>query len=358
MQQLTKQFTRDFSLYACEWWAYGLCEKFEKEVGRGNRDYIIVSDGKSVTSYYITADFELMKKALLDKLAKAPKWYYSISRKFRDDIDRTRAILEKIKRKKKTSGADARLLKDRHLLLFPMLRLSILIPAVLAEGIKKKVGGKIGKGIISDAYASRKYSDGVFEAIDYLLRELAGKKLRMLGKSNHYAKYLSESELIPLMDGKKINFEILAGRSRGYVRCKGKLFPTKNHLGIFKECGYSYEEEKTAWGAIRGSVAYDGGKVSGKVSKLFAIDEIPKFKPGSVLVTPMTIPDFLPAMKKACAIVTDEGGITCHAAIVARELKIPCIIGTRNATKLLDDGDLAEVDSHTGEVKKIILKKY
>ena len=204
MQQLTKQFTRDFSLYACEWWAYGLCEKFEKEVGRGNRDYIIVSDGKSVTSYYITADFELMKKALLDKLAKAPKWYYSISRKFRDDIDRTRAILEKIKRKKKTSGADARLLKDRHLLLFPMLRLSILIPAVLAEGIKKKVGGKIGKGIISDAYASRKYSDGVFEAIDYLLRELAGKKLRMLGKSNHYAKYLSESELIPLMDGKKL----------------------------------------------------------------------------------------------------------------------------------------------------------
>jgi pyruvate,water dikinase len=65
----------------------------------------------------------------------------------------------------------------------------------------------------------------------------------------------------------------------------------------------------------------------------------------------MTQPEFLPAMKKAVAIITDEGGLTCHAAIVARELKRPCIIGTKNATKILRDGDYVEVDANNGIIK-------
>ena len=67
----------------------------------------------------------------------------------------------------------------------------------------------------------------------------------------------------------------------------------------------------------------------------------------------MTFPSFVVAMKKASAFVTDEGGITCHAAIIARELKKPCIIGTKNATQVLHDGDLVEVDANKGIVKII-----
>ena len=70
-------------------------------------------------------------------------------------------------------------------------------------------------------------------------------------------------------------------------------------------------------------------------------------------MTPMTRPEFLPLMKKAKAIITDEGGITCHAAIVSRELGIPCIIGTKIATKVLKDNDLVEVDAEKGIVRKI-----
>ena len=58
-------------------------------------------------------------------------------------------------------------------------------------------------------------------------------------------------------------------------------------------------------------------------------------------------------MKKAKAVITNEGGLTCHAAILSRELKIPCIIGTKNATKVLKDGDIVEVDAGKGIVKKI-----
>src|SRR3989338_170054 len=77
------------------------------------------------------------------------------------------------------------------------------------------------------------------------------------------------------------------------------------------------------------------GKVSGIVKVVKSVTEIEKINPGDILVAVMTRPDYIPAMKKAAAIVTDEGGVTCHAAIVARELGIPCIIGTKIATKIL-----------------------
>ncbi len=67
----------------------------------------------------------------------------------------------------------------------------------------------------------------------------------------------------------------------------------------------------------------------------------------------MTTPDFLPAMERAAAFVTEEGGITCHAAIVAREMKKPCVIGTKIATKVFKDGDRVEVDATKGVVRKI-----
>lgn len=71
------------------------------------------------------------------------------------------------------------------------------------------------------------------------------------------------------------------------------------------------------------------------------------------VVAPMTTPAFMPTLNKASGIVTDEGGLTCHAAIVSRELGIPRVIGTRFATKVLKDGDKVEVDAERGVVRKV-----
>ena len=76
-------------------------------------------------------------------------------------------------------------------------------------------------------------------------------------------------------------------------------------------------------------------------------------KKGEILVTEMTSPDYVPAMKKALGIITDEGGLTCHAAIVARELKVPCIIGTKFATEILKNGDLVKMNASSGIVEII-----
>ncbi len=93
------------------------------------------------------------------------------------------------------------------------------------------------------------------------------------------------------------------------------------------------------------------GKVIGKVRILLNASDNDKLKVGEILVTFMTSPDFMGAIRKCSAIVTNFGGVTSHAAIISRELGIPCIIGTNNATAVLKNGDLVEVDADKGEVK-------
>lgn len=92
------------------------------------------------------------------------------------------------------------------------------------------------------------------------------------------------------------------------------------------------------------------GIASGEVKIIFDAKELYKIKNGDIMVTRMTSPDFVPGMKRASAIVTDEGGMTAHAAIVSRELGIPCIVGTRDATKKLVEGQFVTVNAVQGIV--------
>jgi phosphoenolpyruvate synthase/pyruvate phosphate dikinase len=103
---------------------------------------------------------------------------------------------------------------------------------------------------------------------------------------------------------------------------------------------------------INGSIAFKG-KVRGRVKLINSIEDIPKMEDNDILVSFATSPNLMPAIRKAKAIITNEGGLTCHAAIVSRELRIPCIIGTKIATKVLKDGDRVEVDANKGMVKII-----
>ena len=93
------------------------------------------------------------------------------------------------------------------------------------------------------------------------------------------------------------------------------------------------------------------GVAAGKARVLKSLAEAEHLQAGEVLVAPMTSPDWVPTMRRAAALVTDSGGMTCHAAIVGRELRIPCIVGAREATRVLRDGELVTVDGRQGEVR-------
>jgi pyruvate,water dikinase len=119
-----------------------------------------------------------------------------------------------------------------------------------------------------------------------------------------------------------------------------------------KEEGEAPAEEGAPAEVLIKGLGASPGMASGKVKIIPSAEDISKVKEGDILVTKMTAPDWVPAMRRAAAIVTNEGGTTCHAAIVSRELGTPCIVGTSNATEVLKDGAEVTVDGAAGVVYK------
>lgn len=154
-----------------------------------------------------------------------------------------------------------------------------------------------------------------------------------------------KKRIVESKDGKFFIYENLNGRE--------KITWVKNPLPLIKKIeGVKNKKEEV----IKGKSAFNG-VATGKV-KVVLTNKISgiNFNKGDILVSISTNPELISLIKKSGAIVTDEGGITSHAAIIARELKKPCIIGTKIATKVLHEGDLVEVDANKGIVR--ILKRY
>lgn len=116
---------------------------------------------------------------------------------------------------------------------------------------------------------------------------------------------------------------------------------------VKKESSESHDDKA---GSLKGMCAC-AGTAKGIVKIINKPSDMVKMENGNILVSTATTPSIILAMKKAAAIITDEGGLTCHAAIVSRELEIPCIVGVKVATKILKDGDMITVDASKGMIK-------
>ena len=176
---------------------------------------------------------------------------------------------------------------------------------------------------------------------------------RRTGVPSSYLNYSVYPEVPAILKG-KIGRKELAPRRLGgaclHLPSGYHLFFGRDYQALLKyffACRQSNQE-------IKGFTASRGCQ-RGRVKKILKIHDMVNMEKGDILVTSMTRPEMVPAMRLASAIITDEGGITSHAAIISRELKIPCLIGTKNATQILNDGDEVEVDANRGVVK--ILKR-
>ena len=168
-----------------------------------------------------------------------------------------------------------------------------------------------------------------------------------------YIKWMHSKEILQVIETGKINKKEIQKRTK---RClymadaKGYRIYTGKEADRMEQ--KYFQLEKTDLKEVKGMCA-SKGVVRGRVRVVIKVNEIYKVKKGDILVTGMTTPKFTSILNKVIAIVTDEGGITCHAAIVSRELKIPCVIGTEIVTKVLKDGDLVEVNADQGIIKII-----
>jgi len=163
-------------------------------------------------------------------------------------------------------------------------------------------------------------------------------------------------EMVALMKGtldERLQRRAIRGRDKGsvWVFVNGGYAITDD-AQLFRRVGGLFSEKEEKAGFLRGFAA-SPGTARGKARIILSEEDFPKMRQGDIIVTSMTRPEFMPVLKKAAVLVTDEGGITCHAAIVSRELQKPCVIGTKNATKVLHDGDVIEVDADKGVVRVI-----
>jgi phosphohistidine swiveling domain-containing protein len=192
------------------------------------------------------------------------------------------------------------------------------------------------------------YSNYCFEGV---LKEIAKRldfslmEVRFLTKLE-IKKYLLNKNFLTAKIKKEIKNRLKIGCVSVAERDKISILSFKEEARYRKLIVKEKEAEK---GIMSGNCAYPG-KAQGIARIINLKEEVDKIKTGEILVSRATNPDLVVAMRRAAAFVTDEGGITCHAAIVAREMKKPCIIGTKIASKVIKDGDLLDVDAGKGIV--------
>jgi phosphohistidine swiveling domain-containing protein len=190
--------------------------------------------------------------------------------------------------------------------------------------------------------------------VHFYINKLLQITADLLGISLTEIVFAHKSEFSRLLD-RKMNVNILKQRAK-----KSAFYFSNNGLAIF-----SGKEVDLIWNTLQekseesvreiSGICANPGTIIGKVKLLTNPTQINKISKGDILVTGMTTPEYITAMKKASAIITNEGGITCHAAIISRELGIPCIVGTKVATQVLKDNDLVEIHAANGTIK--ILKR-
>ncbi|MCS7122000.1 MAG: pyruvate, water dikinase [Archaeoglobaceae archaeon] len=183
----------------------------------------------------------------------------------------------------------------------------------------------------------------------FMLTRKDGKTVKVdLGSEKVNQRVLSDEEILKLVElGEVIEEHYGKPQDVEWAVENGQIYIVQSRPVT------TIKEEKKEVEEVEGKVLLKGlgaspGIAFGRVKVVFGLNDLSKVENGDILVTTMTTPDMVPAMKRASAIVTDEGGMTCHAAIVSRELGVPAVVGTKNATKVLKDGVVVTVDGSRG----------
>lgn len=332
---LSKFYTREHSLfYAYAWWE-GNCKKNSDWLDRDITDILFLRPGTQnmLEVWYALSELDAFRKGIQEKITEDIQWFDNLC----DNFERDWAVLHHYySRDSVLSGEELKDFYSYWTNWWTPMAIMIQIPEIdsLPESIRKKAEQLRAQ--------TQEYSDKGDEIYFRYIQDAYPQ----------YSKYMYV--LIPdeVFSGSLPDSEILKARMSGWFLTSDSFGELAGLPDALRRRGFELEKIDVVAKEIKGSVAYKG-KVRGIVKVIQSVDAINTIAEGDVLVTPMTDPRYIPALKKISALVTDEGGLTCHAAIVSREMKIPCIIGTKVATKILKDGDEVEVDAERGIVTLI-----
>jgi phosphohistidine swiveling domain-containing protein len=324
----------------------GYLKNYKKNIGKNLKNFLMIHKNGIVHSWRLKSEYD----EFLDKLkTKRLRDFEKILDKLRVQNEQLKKFLEY---KKLDNFNDKKLLKiftsfvNVYQNYFPLFTLPKYFGMVLDENkLSQKIKNKLKemRGVADYEKIQKDFLPLFFKEIE------KRKKIK-----NDLLFYALPKEIINLLkNNKKIKRSILKNRKKLILFLttndgKMKIFTGKKARRILRK---NIKEGKTKTNVIKGNTANEG-LVTGRVRIILRKNDLNNLA-GKIIVAPMTSIKFVPYLKNILGIVTNEGGIACHAAIISRELNIPCVIGTHNATKILQNGDLVELNADRGTVKII-----
>lgn len=334
---------------ACEGYIFDM----KKKIGWGYRDQLVVSRKNFLTVYGSVRDQESFLKFVVDK---DKNYFIKVNNIILDYLDKSEVAADLISK----SLVNKKLKPDEYVEilgkfyrhyrdLYSVYRFSTLFDSFYRGQYRKEFVDKFSK--------TKDRCGRFFSKTDkVVLGRIKDRMSKFLGIDPHLFLSLNYQEVVNSIYNKKL----VVGKSELKKRYNFHiLLATNNNIDLIMKDQEDWldnnlvlSKDNLPTNEIKGQVVYKG-KVKGTVKLVFLASDLKVNKKNLILVIPMTTINHTPYLKNFSAIITDEGGLTCHAAIIARELGIPCIIGTKIATSVLKDGDNIEVDAENGIVRKI-----
>ncbi len=341
MIKLSKVFTRERSLFYMRMWNDSDRMGFSRWLSTDVQNNMFWREGNinKISVWYDREEYDRLGELTAEKLHVDSKLFEKMVRVFHD---LWRPIAPYVQNGKLITSADEleKFYQD-VVAWWSVMALMFLIPNVPRIPRKQREA----------ALALREKVELFSDAMDHLMVRYVVEELPQY---KELAWVMMPEEAIKLGRDELSQYELdkIRGRLHGFALLNEKICSRQELPGALAKQGIQLEQEHTTAGLheISGTPA-SAGIARGRVRQILLKEQIHELQKGEILVTEMTNPNYVPAMKKASAIVTDEGGITCHAAIVSRELGKPCVIGTKIATRVLKNGDEVEVDADKGTVK-------
>lgn len=353
MKKIFRVFTRDFDQCLLERIRMLLLNDCATLWGKSISDQIIHFNGRAGVWWRYVDDMQALKAHFVAKALTDPLFSDSVQTRFVQSVAALRQFLQ-IDPAAANPAEHFRRLDGLFSAMYPYYPVALFVPGPWRQDFIA-AHGKAADGVLKRLENSRHASEGVVKETGLYLRRWLEPLLKNKGYLKQYVRLLTLAEVETFVKDGTLPAKVeLEKRSKGFVHYQGTLIPTTDFDAFLRQHGLIVTGEASTDAAlIKGTVASTGPVLRGRVQIVMNSYDAATFKAGGILVTPMTSPEYLSAMKASLGIITDEGGLTCHAAITARELGVPCIIGTKVATKMLKDGDVVEMNATDGTIRKL-----
>ena len=337
-----KNWAGPWSLLSCAYLGYQYTQQLKEVIGVSLEEALFVTKEGITSCYFLDEHKEAFGKALCAQAEVDPTLVTSWAQNLKKVTDEVLQVVADLKKEPLT---------EKNFQMF----LEALYAYGVAHRIVKVVVDYLPKHVLDESLEmlseARVYAEPAYEKTEEYMQYMAGQVSEVTGvrmefilamKRMQWERYLMDGFMSDVNELERQYYSTVLYMQNGSLEYIDSL---EDQVLLEKSL---LKEENVS--ELKGQTAYKG-KVVGRVRVILDPKKVNDFSEGDILVTGMTRPEYLSLVKKSVAFVTDAGGVLSHAAITARELQKPCVIGTNQATKVLKDGDLVEVDADNGVVR-------